>query len=287
MNNGTVWGHGAYLGPDFSAQYLHNLVLDVRNYIALQKYNTDISKLAPELKESLVPLTRDFLAQNRYQYDVHNLLFTEPEKKSYNDQITYWKDYLQKSPANRGLSKTLIIDQEELKQLTSFFAWSAWATTAKVPGENYSYTNNFPYEPLIGNGPSSAAVLWSALSLINLLAGIALILFFFGRFHYLGWKEKTGFAPPQMIPEKPGAIERASLKFFIVAIVILLVQTLAGGAMAHYFADPGGFFGFDLTSIFPTNILRSWHLQTAILWIATAYIGGGIFISSIISKKES
>ncbi len=89
-----------------------------------------------------------------------------------------------------------------------------------------------------------------------------------------------------MIPEKPGDIERASLKFFIVAIVILLVQTLAGVAMAHYFADPGGFFGFDLTSILPTNILRSLHLQTAILWIATAYIGGGIFISSVISKKN-
>ena len=286
MNNGTVWGHGAYLGPDFSAQYLHNLALDVSNYISLQKYKIGFSQLEPDKKESLVPLTRDLLAENRYQYDAHNLVFTEPEKRSYNDQISYWKDYLQKSTANRGLSKTLIVDQEELKQLTSFFAWAAWAITAKVPGKNYSYTNNFPYEPLIGNGPSGAAVLWSALSLINLLAGIALILFFFGRFHYLGWKEKTGFTPPQMIPEKPGAIEQASLKFFIVAIVILLVQTLAGGAMAHYFADPKGFFGFDLTSILPTNILRSWHLQTAILWIATAYIGGGIFISSIISKKE-
>ena len=286
MNNGTVWGHGAYLGPDFSAQYLHNLALDVSNYIALQKYNIGFSQLAYEQKESLVPLTRDFLAENRYQYDGNNLLFTEPEIKSYTDQISYWKDYLQKSPANRGLSKTLIIDQEELKQLTSFFAWAAWAITAKVPGKNYSYTNNFPYEPLIGNGPSGSAVLWSALSLINLLAGIALILFFFGRFHYLGWKEKTGFTPPQMIPEKPGAIEQASLKFFIVAIVILLVQTLAGGAMAHYFADNKGFFGFDLSSILPTNILRSWHLQTAILWIATAYIGGGIFISSVISNKK-
>ena len=23
MENGTIWGHGAYLGPDFSAAYLH------------------------------------------------------------------------------------------------------------------------------------------------------------------------------------------------------------------------------------------------------------------------
>ncbi len=89
-----------------------------------------------------------------------------------------------------------------------------------------------------------------------------------------------------MIPGTPSKIERASIKFFIVAIILLLFQTFAGGAMAHYFADPGSFFGFDLSSILPSNILRSWHLQSAILWIATAFIGGGIFISTVLSKKQ-
>ena len=125
--------------------------------------------LPPEQKESLVGLTRDFLAKNRYSYENHNLLFTEPEKKSFNEQISYWKDYFQKPASNRGLPNTLITDKEELRQLTSFFAWAAWASTAHAPGKNYSYTNNFPYEPLIGNGPSSATILWSALSLITLL----------------------------------------------------------------------------------------------------------------------
>ena len=286
MSNGSIWGHGAYMGPDFSAQYLHNLALEVRNYIALEKYNSNFSELAPDQKETLVGLTRNFLSNNRYNPESHNLLYTEPEKQSFNNQISYWKDYLQKPEVNRGLSRTLIVDQSELKQLTSFFAWAAWATTAHAPGKSYSYTNNFPYEPLIGNGPSSAAILWSALSLINLLAGIALILFFFGRFNYLGWREGKDLLPPQMVPGKPTAIERASIKFFIIALILLLFQTFAGGAMAHYFADPKGFFGFDLSSVLPSNILRSWHLQSAILWIATAYIGGGIFVSAILSKRE-
>lgn len=286
MNNGSIWGHGAYLGPDFSAQYLHNLAVEVSNYMAVEKYNIPFSDLATGQKEALVGLTHDFLVTNRYNAENKDLLFTEIEKKSFNEQIAYWKDYIQKSPANRGLSKVLIVDQEELKQLTSFFAWAAWASVAHAPGKNYSYTNNFPYEPLIGNGPSSATILWSALSLISLLAGIALILFFFGRFNYLGWRESKGLLPPQMITGNPTKIERATIKFFLVAIILLLFQTFAGGAMAHYFADPKGFFGFDLSSILPSNILRSWHLQSAILWIATAFIGGGLFISTVLSKKE-
>lgn len=286
MSNGSIWGHGAYLGPDFSAQYLHNLALDVRDNLAREKYNTIFSNLEPEQKESLQGLTRDFLANNQYSYESHILIFSEVEKKSFNDQISYWKEYFQNPSANRGLPNTLIVDKEQLRQLTSFFAWAAWATVAHQPGKNYSYTNNFPYEPLVGNGPSSATILWSALSLINLLAGIAFILFFFGRFNYLGWTEGQDLPQPQLITGKPTAIERASIKFFMVAIVLLLFQTFAGGAMAHYFADTKGFFGFDLSSLLPSNILRSWHLQTAILWIATAYIGGGLFISSILSKRE-
>jgi nitric oxide reductase subunit B len=283
MNNGTIWGHGAYLGPDFSAQYLHNLAMAVSDYLSKEAATSPY--LITE-KEYLVVLTRDFLSQNRYNAENHTLLFTDTEKKSFNDQIGYWKDYFQKPSSNRGLSGTVIADQKELEQLTAFFAWAAWASTAKIPGKSYSYTNNFPYEPLIGNGPSSATILWSALSLITLLAGIAVILLSFGRFEYLGWKNEKLLIPPQLIPGEPTAIERASLKFFVVAIIILLLQTLVGGALAHFFADPKGFPLFDLSSILPTNILRSWHLQTGILWIATAYIAGGIFISALLSKKE-
>ena len=189
------------------------------------------------------------MTKNRYSYLSHNLLFTEPEIKSYNQQISYWRDYFQKPELNRGLSNTTITDQEELRQLTSFFAWAAWATTANIPGKSYSYPNNFPYEPLIGNGPSIATILWSALSLITLLGGIALILLFLVDLNILAGRRKN-LLPPHLVPGNPTAIERASIKFFVVAMFLLLLQTFAGGALAHYFADPKGFFGFDLSAIF-------------------------------------
>src|SRR5450759_1663973 len=89
MDNGSIWGHGAYMGPDFSAQYLHNLALEVTGFIAAEKYHTPIADISPEQKESLVSLTHDFLTKNRYSDVSHNLLFTDPEKKSYNDRISY------------------------------------------------------------------------------------------------------------------------------------------------------------------------------------------------------
>ncbi|MFA5463737.1 MAG: hypothetical protein WC265_06645, partial [Dysgonamonadaceae bacterium] len=259
MNNGTIWGHGAYIGPDFSAQYLHYLSINVRNKIAMEQFDTQTSALSSEQDEALISRTGNYLKKNRYDYNTHILVYTPVEITTFEEQIDYWEDYFQRGEVNRGLSKTLFIDREELRQLTAFFSWAAWASVATGPGRNSSYTNNFPYEPLIGNGPSTPAILWSALSLINLLAGIGLILFLFGRYDFLGWKGTRDPKRPKLIVGTATSIQRASLKFFLVAIVLLLFQTFAGGTMAHYFAEPGEFFGFDLTTIFPSNILRIWH----------------------------
>jgi nitric oxide reductase subunit B len=286
MNNGTVWGHGAYLGPDFSAEYLHQLALEVSNTLSLQNYNMPFQQLTALEQATLPPRVNNFLSENRYREQTHTLQFTQPESDSFQMQISQWGDYFSGSLASRGLPQKTIENPDELRQLTAFFSWSAWATTAHIPGKNYSYTNNFPYEPLLANGPSSAAVLWSALSLIALLAGTALILLAFGRFHYLGWHGARNLYPPQLLPGNPTASERGSIKYFIVVALLLLMQVLVGGAMAHYLAEPGGFYGLDLAQILPSNILRSWHLQTALLWIATAYVGGGLFLSSALWRKE-
>jgi nitric oxide reductase subunit B len=261
MENGTIWGHGAYLGPDFSAAYLHQLALDTRD-----------------------PAT---LSENRYDPKTGTLRFTAPEAASYRRQIDQWKAYFAGSTASRGLSATTITDPDELRELVAFFAWTAWGAAAHMPGKSWSYTQNFPYEPLLGNGPSGEAVLWSALSLITLLAGTGLVLLAFGRFDLLGWKSRDSHVHPQMLPGRTTASRRATLKFFVVVALLFLVQVLVGGGVAHYRAQPGSFYGFDLAAWLPSNVLRTRHLQSAIFWIVTAYVGGGLFVADALGSCEA
>ena len=97
----------------------------------------------------------------------------------------WWQAEAEPAP---GLPSTFIRTPEEVRALTAYFAWAAWATVAERPGKDYSYTNNWPYEPLAGNRPTSSTYLWSALSLLTLLGGTGTILFFFGKFDFLGWR---------------------------------------------------------------------------------------------------
>ena len=194
--------------------------------------------------------------------------------------------YFAEPTTSAGLPRAYITDLHELRQLTAFFAWTAWASVANRPGKPYSYTNNFPYEPLVGNRPTSEAVLWSALSLIALLAGIALVLFAFGKFSFLGWHGERAHVHPHMLPGTTTASQRATIKYFVLVALLFFAQVLVGGATAHYRADPGSFYGIDISGLLPSHLVRTWHLQLAIFWVATAYVAGGLFLAPTVGGRE-
>ncbi|WP_298438252.1 nitric-oxide reductase large subunit [Geobacter sp.] len=286
MENGTVWGHGAYLGPDFSAEYLHTLAGDTAQSIARQRYGRDVRELRDAERETVAGEVGTLLKGNRYDPRSRTLVFLMPEAASYRQQIQKWRDYFSQPTNNGGLPATYISNPRELEQLASFFAWTAWASAANRPGKHYSYTNNFPYDPAVGNRPTSDAFLWSALSLIMLLGGTAAVLFAFGKFDFLGWQGKGEHIHPQMLPGAATESQRATIKYFVVVALLFLAQALVGGATVHYRVDPGSFYGVDISSLVPSHILRTWHLQLAIFWIATAYVAGGLLLAPSLGGKE-
>ncbi len=280
MQNGSIWGHGAYLGPDFSAEYLHTLSVDAADGISRQRYGRGISELRDDERTIITALTARLLKENRYDAKTGRLLFTPEEAFSYQNQKVKWKNYFTEKRVNRGLSHEAISDLSEIEKLTAFFAWTAWASIANRPGKDYSYTNNFPYEPMAGNRPTAQTILWSALSLITLLAGTAAVLFSFGKFGYLGWKGRKEHIHPRMLPGVPSETQLATIKYFAVAALLFFVQVNVGAATAHFRADPSSFYHLDLSVLFPSNLTRTWHIQLAILWVTTAWIAGGLFLAS-------
>ncbi|MFZ0725651.1 MAG: cbb3-type cytochrome c oxidase subunit I [Desulfobacterales bacterium] len=286
MQNGSIWGHGSYLGPDFSAQYLHELSLATGRSIALQEFGKDLSKLDESQRALVDSRVALLLKENRYDHESKQLTFIDAEKASFQNQLGVWTDYFKHPTSSSGLPDNYIDDPEEIRQLTAFFAWTAWASVANRPDKPYSYTNNFPYDPVVGNVLTSDAVLWSALSVAMLLAGLAIVLFVFGKFNYLGWKGGPEGIHPHMLPGEATAGQKATIKYFFIVALLFLTQVMIGGALAHYRADPGNFYGIDLAQYLPSNILRTWHLQLAIFWIATAYVAGGLLLATSLSQKE-
>ena len=286
MANGSIWGHGAYLGPDFSAAALHRMGQVSAEAIAQERHRQSPAALTRSQAAAVQAETTVSLKTNRYDAATGTLRFTAAQAAAHGQEIAFWSDYFHEPSRNGGLKADLITDPTELRQFTAFVTWAAWASVAARPGEAHSYTNNFPYDPSVGNVPTSGALLWSAISLTVLLAGIAAVLLAFGKFDYLGWITRGHAVRPQMLPGQSSRGQKALLKFFVVVALLLLAQSLVGGAVAHYRADPGSFYGFQLERIFPSNLMRTWHLQLAIFWIATAYVAAALFLGRSLRVDE-
>jgi nitric oxide reductase subunit B len=286
MDNGSIWGHGAYLGPDYSAEALHRMGQDTAAALAQTQFDKPLAQLDPMQLAGLQAEVALVLKTNRYDPLSGVLTLTAAEAQAWRRQIGYWTDYFKLPAGNGGLKPNLIGDPSELRQFTAFVTWAAWASVVNRPGQNYSYTNNFPYDPSVGNTPIPGAILWSALSLLVLLAGIATVLLAFGKFDYLGWISRGDVIRPYVQPGEASPGQRALVKFYVLVALVFLFQTLVGGATAHYRADPSSFYGYQLENIFPSNLMRTWHLQSAIMWIATSYVAAALFLGRTLRRDE-
>ncbi len=277
MEYGSIFGHGAYLGPDFTADYLRRAATSVANSHA--SGNT--------AEQARVQTASDFKT-NRYEPKTGTLVFTAAQSTAYAELTSYYGKFFSEPSTRFGLRPKAISDPSEIKQLTAFFAWSAWAAAALRPGHNYSYTNNWPPEPLVKNSVTADMIVWSMLSLAMLLGGIGVLFFAFGRWNFLGWHGRENrtltFRAPGEVALTPA--QGVTAWFFLVMALLFLIQTLVGGASQHYRADITNFFGIDLAQILPFNLARTWHLQLAIFWVSTSYLAAGIFLAPMLSGRE-
>jgi nitric oxide reductase subunit B len=277
MEYGSVLGHGAYLGPDYTAEYLRMATDDV----SAQFKAEGVVDPRPQVIEEF--------RTNRYDSSTGSLVFTDHQAAAFENLKRYYATHFGEDSSKVGLLPNFITDKSDIADLTAFFAWTAWASAADRPGHSYSYTNNWPAEQRVDNGPTAQLIVWSALSLIALLGGIGIMFAVYGR-----WSQKIGwhgaetptlsFRQPDEVTLTPA--QRATVWFFAIVSVLFLAQTLVGAAAEHYRADLSTFFGLDLARILPYNLARTWHVQLSLFWTAAAFLAGGIFLTPFISRRE-
>ncbi len=274
---GSIVGHGGYLGPDYTAEYLRLSAEDIKGQL------TDAGTQDP------AEATSAMLRENRYDEDTGELVFTPEQVAAFDAVEQHYADYFGEDSTKYGLIPKMITDDQEIHELTAFFSWTAWAAAAERPGHSYSYTNNWPSEPRVDNAPTADIVVWSGLSLVALLGGLGGLFALYGRWsRQIGWHATE---QPALAFRQPGEVEitpaqKVTAYFFFVVALLFLGQSLLGGAIEHYRADLAGFFGIDLARVLPFNLARTWHVQLSLFWTAASFLAAGVFLAPIISGRE-
>lgn len=285
MDVGSVFGHGAYNGPDFSADYLHREAVISLDRLARQKFAKPYNQLNVAEQGDLNAALASEFKENRYNPENKTLTWTENQVASYQELVSHY-DTEFSTNSKLPLPGNYIQDKTERLQLSRFFAWTAWACSTNRPGKDYTFTNNWPPEQLAGNSPNWQIFLWSAMSLIMLIGGIGLTQFLLSAFPSLGWAPDGANMTDNVKSFKPYRSQTSIYPYFVVVVLLFLFQTVFGVVTAHYAVEASGLYGVDIRNILPYSITRSWHLQLSIFWIATAWLAGGMFIAPMLSKHE-
>lgn len=290
MEYGSMFGDGANRGPDYTAEALHYVSKYMNDYYQSKlkaEANSDL------LKKGITEQVKLEIKNNHCSKEKNSVTLSDAQVFAVAELVKYYNQKFT-NPSSPGAFKPsgYITDVNEIKSLTAFFFWGSWVCGVERPGEHYSYTHNWPYDPSAGNTPSAAIILWSIIGSLGLIFGLGIVLYYHGKLDKLDDDVYTNKAEPFMTRgdiEKfqPDAIQRSTYKFFYVAIILFAVQVLAGILTVHDFVGFINFFGFNISKALPITITRSWHVQLSILWISACWIGASFFMMSLVSPNQS
>ena len=286
---GSIWGHGAYLAADWSADALHRTGLVTAGLAhglapdaARAFAQRDLDSLPAGEKGRVSALVAEELRANRFDPASETLTLSRGQAAAIPELVRYYTDLWGNGSDAMSIPKRVVKTAEQGRQLTAFFFWTAWAAGTNRPGETYTYTANWPFDPLVGNRALPSALVWSIASVVLLILGIGLAIWLYMRNREED--EKPSFAP--LAEPKPTASQRATLPYFLVALVLFFLQAILGSVTGHYAVEGNKIFGVDLTHLIPYAATRTWHLQLAVFWIATCWLATGLVIGPVIGGRE-
>jgi len=285
MESGSIWGHGSYVAPDWSADYLHREALFILNSWSQQDFSNNYDNLTSEQKAILRQRLQDTVRKNNYDEASGRLTIEPVRARAFEDNLKHYTDIFTNGRSAYAVQRDAQSDPAKLRQLNSFFFWTSWASATNRPNNTISYTSNFPSEPLVGNVPTSSAIVWTGVSVIMLLAGIGWLVWYYASRETEYVSEDVPDGDP-LIGAQISPSQKATVKYFLVVTLLFLLQIVMGMLTAHYGVEGQGFYGIPLADYLPYVVTRTWHTQLGIFWIATAWLAAGLFIAPFICGYE-
>ncbi|WP_109302504.1 nitric-oxide reductase large subunit [Aquimarina sp. AU474] len=285
MEVGSIWGHGSYVAPDWTADWIHKEALFLLDAWAQKDFNTKYEHLDVEKKAALKARLIENVKTNTYNIANKSITITAARHEAIKENSAYYAAIFSKGHEQYAIPKGALEDTKKLSQLNAFLFWTSWAASTNRPDMAYTYTSNWPHEPLIDNTITPDSQIWSGFSIILLLLFIGILVYYYVRNHEKG----EALVHPNSDPLRNMNLvksQKSVLKYFVVISLLIGLQIILGIITVHYTVEGQAFFGIDLASVLPYSITRTWHTQLAVFWIAATWLATGLFLAPMISGKE-
>jgi len=289
MQVGSIWGHGAYQAPDWTADWLHRELLAWLDLAAQDKHGLPYDELDGQQQNALQYDLKTAYRTNTFNAETGELTLGDRRIEAIEQVATYYDRLFSDDPEYRqtrehyAMKEDTLPSAERRAQMAQFFFWTAWAAATERGEGEATYTNNWPHEPLIDNRPTGENIMWSVISVVLLIAGVGGLVW---GWAFLRREDEEEVEAPVRDPLTTFNItpsQRSLGKYLLLVVGLFTVQVMLGGLTAHYTVEGQGFYGYELSKWLPYSLARTWHIQAAMFWIATGFLAAGLFLAPIIN----
>ncbi|WP_153557664.1 nitric-oxide reductase large subunit [Roseimaritima sediminicola] len=286
MQVGSIWGHGSYVAPDWTADWLHREAEYILNRWAKREFEKPYEDLSAEQQAQLSGRLTGIMRTNTYDPSSGVVTLDPIRVEAFEANVEHYRSVFMDGNADYAIPPDSISSEERLRKFSKFVFWTSWAASTLRPGDIASYTNNWPHEPLVGNRPTGDNVVWTGVSVIMLLAGISAMAWWYATRREEEEKDDEIAGSDPLARWRATPSQRATIKYFWVVAALIFAQMGLGMVTAHYGVEGEGFYGFPLAEYLPYSVSRTWHVQLGLFWIATAWLAAGLFIGPLVSNHE-
>lgn len=225
---GSVWGHGAYVAPDWTADWLHREATFVLDRWARAEGAGSYAALGTERQAALRDRLSRAMRRNTLDPATGTVRLGAERAAAFEANAAHFAGVFSQGSDPYAIPAGAVPDAADTRDLAAFFWWTSWAASTDRPAEDVTYTQNWPHEPLVGNRPTGGALVWSVVSFVLLLAGIGALVWYHGS-------RLEPSAPAEAVPARdplfglrPTPSQRATVKYFWTAAALLVVPTCRG-----------------------------------------------------------
>ena len=289
---GSVWGHGAYTAPDWTADWVHREAIWLLEQWAQEDFGTSFESLPAEQAAALEVRLQDELRTNTYDEEAGVITVSPLRAEAIRAVQSHYTGLFGEDPEldhlreSYAMPRSVIPDPDRREAFTSFLFWASWACVTERPGQEITYTHNWPPDDLVGNRPTGTMIVTSVVSFVLLLGGIGGLAWFFAASRETWRSEPTTTPADPLIGTEATPSMRATHKYFWIVGGMAVAQIGAGIVTAHYGVEGTEFYGIALAEIVPYSLSRTWHVQLGMLWIATSWLATGLCLVPLITGRE-
>ena len=289
MNQGSILGNGSYFGVDLTADALRLKAEFMAEYHARERGVDSLDDLDDGERAAIEDRVRRALDTDAPEGTTID--YSAAEAYAHRRIREEYVERYHGGDPERGIPAGFVGTAEQAERIADFACWTAWIAHTDRPDSTHSYTNDWPYEPAVGNRPTGQVLVWSTISVVLLVAGGGLGVWAYHAFDFAEpTTEAIDIPSPDAVSITP--TQYAAAWYVPVAGALFVAQTLTGALLAHYYIERTGFFGIadalgiDIVSLFPFATTRTWHVNLGVLWITTLWLAGGLFLPGLFSDRD-